>query len=1282
MSWSAFGWDRNLPMTWTTLNTNLLQYDNYSDNSGTVTASEGTDCLCSGKGYNCSNFHPEQIYQSKCASEDARLLLTFPGDTWYDNCQDQGICCPECPGICTNFVCNCNRKYHEICGNFNAAKTLLLGTYGVGICAGVKKSNAKMSWSGFRWDQNMPVTGTTLNTNLLQYQQLIVNPDIQVDCDNGCDCICTNDHHCNLDPPNTCPPNVPSIAQNSISDVWRDDTETCCAHDGGACIVYGCACHRKYSQSCGILNPSLMLLLGTYGVGACATASCKQNTDWAITDASKSVYVGWVNAIYSFDFTNYSYPSHHGDFHNWLLDVCQKTSSSAPAGMDATAILRIRDSNVVYVILYEFFNRIFIDGYYGKNISHKAEDDFLSYNFFNQGFDAYSLTLTRTIFFSFSGLYPSGYPDTFLTLIHTLLKPPLPRQTDPSTFTLSFQLSYTQYQNYKTAGTPDLQAALLTTYINNMLRDGDGNFTYHSTNWPGNNCAVKMPQLDFFTAFQLTDNSGTPTYSVLSNIAEADWNTNPGGKYRNYIFATAQVTATVDVWSPLLAVYFLQFLGNVSFDSATCHKIANPAGSLHNSTIPLQCFTKDCQISPDTCKNDLITYCDLQYTPPTYTTTGDTNNYLVLNKSQACKCYNSWLAPISQPAGGNPGSMCFNNQCSPEMLKLFGLDDTTKCKTYCDQVYSWMQGTGSDQPKNATYMDWVKFSTVCGTNYHPYTHNQVNIPIFIIGLIFSVLFILVSIQITKGKKSQVFGPILVGILSVGLTAFFTRDLAGLGQCWQKKDGSLEYRCTARITKMRLPDSFCNIYQNCECVAEEDCPSGCICVSSSCSPISGQRKYNTIKSYNWALIGIVVLLLAGFLAAYKLGKVAQKGLLWTSIALSVVSLFTVLFTAQTKKVFGDKCKSGGVTCQSDADCLDPGTHCVGKICEMLPAGCPVDSAPLTPPQPIPSGTYYIQFFDGTNYLYLYPQTNLPVVLSTNVVSTCFQTPQTWTYDADSYQLQAQDQIEQLNITCTIQPADLCLGKFCSGMAYARDVTKITPLPQFVLGQDNTLYSYEANAYLVPDTRPCDESICPQGNCGAFCRRYVTYTSDPKQAAVWTFTACDPKTTCQTGCGTCLPYQMCVPATRQCQIQTYRIELYMTPDFSDPPTYLKGIQSASPYYGGCLAKYDTTLDADIMYCTYNILTKQLYTFTKPPNTCCPIEPGCGVKINCNILGPPGTICSVVLDGGGQSLQWDIRPNGMIYQTGTTLRWVAYPPWYIALFDENDTQWPAVYVHLVPV
>jgi len=1031
----------------------------------------------------------------------------------------------------------------------------------------LKKNSMTTTWDQIKWYPAQAGFAGRITTSSMQYdnlQQTALNAQNifceRSACDHGCkdwnsgsedSWTCKN--HAPTAAQTQCPANAPRLSWG-FTDVYSGDKYVCSEFP---LFYHNWDCYGHYQEWCGTFDYAETTTLGS-AVASPGANPQVQGTTFDVDDIYKTSRhnvdqpnKGWALVGYQYDFSNYSINDVlNGPIHltNWVRDIFTKTGKGIPDGMNAVLKTRVRDGHVLYGIILDYYNQMYNEGIY--NTIPNYNTTFLNTKIITNGFVRYrDLCIGSVIGYLGSDVYPpyGVIPEDFLTVIQTVLQPPRPEQLPNNVYVIHFSLGWDQYYNYQQSSD---KTSYLNTILSNMLRDRQGSMSNSVTRekWAPADPTLENPTEDSYTIVQLWDNTQTPAYGTKV-VAPTDYDQNWATSYPNYIFGTAQITATVKTWSPMLAVYFQKYAG-ASFDPATCAAIAHPATSQYPETLPTSCYKNDCVVGGD-CKTDLINYCQMNYVPPLPELRTTTDDFLMgVQFAPSCKCYASALAPISNPTPGNIGAMCFDKYCNPELRSLFKIDDAV-CAKHCDEVYRWVTGQGADQPRNANDMDWQRFNAICGTNYRPYTADQWNTSVLFTGGLSSMLLTLLGFTFAQRKNwarpKVIIFVIVILLLSIGTTVFLARDLAGKAEC----NGKVA-TCTSKITKMRLPKEFCAYQQQCECSFDQDCPNGCLCASSACQPQGGVRNFKTIKTRNIPLIIMSLIVCVLFFitsySLYKTEKWKMNKILFT-IIIGICGLLPCLFVllkTNSETVFTDTCQAGG-TCKTDEDC-QAGATCIQGKCQIIPSGCPVPNPVPIPTDTMGSGTYTIQFaYNSNTYLYLYPATQGPLILAANFANV-------WQFDAKANSLSSTDL--KTGAICMPLQYDMCNGSYCANTVYSADKNSIASQPRFLLCQGGRIYSVDAQAYIIPavgQNMTCTQSPCASGDCfQANGVVYVTYTTDISRASMWLITPCDPKTTCNTTCGVCPPSMVCNSSSSgyKCEpITNLVLKWYATPDFSD-------------------------------------------------------------------------------------------------------------------------------------
>lgn len=805
-----------------------------------------------------------------------------------------------------------------------------------------------MSWTGFNFDVNSPFMNATLNTSTLMYMDAITTVSItgvyDTDCSSdGNDCsgchgvtyapiFCPADHSDEL-----------NVFQQFVCPKQTSGQLTCDTFPYSGTYV---RCANQLIKNCGNFDNISTCTLGKHGYGYCGTGPMGpmmtgpggtylplislnttptpiQNVNWGTTNfGSNDPYTGFATCIYNYDYTGYNYsdnPNGPANMTKWLVDVCSKTNNSAPKGMDPSYSSRIRDSNIIYACIIDYYNQLYNTGYYTTtNISNP----FQSYDFFSHGFSRLFSNITQELLDPGSdvqSLYPPNgeMPASLKNYIQQLCSNPVISQNE-DVYTITFNLSYPQavdlLSNPNWVG---YMQNILTTFF----RDSGGTLTNrkNGTYSVPPDPSINSVSVGEVTCIQLTDSFNNSDYSIINNVPWEIWN-NVKNPYTNCLFGYLSVNCTISSFSPLLLVY-AQMFSNVGFSQAVCTTLKE----LPNSTIPVICYNND-KVNSTTWKNNINTYCSLRYIPPGYTNRVTMEKFLIVDNFSDCMCYTSTLPPVSDQAPGNPGAMCFDNNCNDGMRNLMGVQD---CYNYCTEVKEWIENEGENKSANANELDHDRFLNICGYDITPYQDGKINTSILAFG---AMLTVLMPMLIFSGGMHSSFSALKITILILisvlvlgGLTVFFTIDMAGKGEC----NGN-SFSCQSKITKLPLPSYFCELQLDCECALDSDCPLGCICQSSMCTPSTGSRPVKIIQEKNVnvpvVVLSVLVAILVFFSLLYlhddyhwKIGK-GKFGIIL--FVLCFIPVFVVLYKnlkKVPKQVFAKACKGCMSTCGVNQQC---------------------------------------------------------------------------------------------------------------------------------------------------------------------------------------------------------------------------------------------------------------------------------------------------------------------------------------------------------------------------
>lgn len=599
-----------------------------------------------------------------------------------------------------------------------------------------------------------------------------------------------------------------------------------------------------------------------------------------------------------------------------------------------------RDSVVVYSIINLVYNMIYSTGVYS---TVTVSNPFENCTFLQGSFSDWRNSIISDWIGTIAPLYPS-FPQILQNSLQKIILLPVPNQNKDS-YSMILNLSYEQYNKYSTNTDKN---GIISGYLKNLLKDSKGELVVNGNSQPINDpIVITNPANDTFTIINLSD------FSTQSGISPTAFPMSDP----KYFFASAQITVEIQKWSPMLLLYFSNIGNNIQFSQTVCNQIKSDSG-----VYPLVGYQSLCSVvtSPDICKNIIMQNCIVSYYPPS--NTGDrtvSDSFILSGNCKDCRCYNSYLPPVSVNPLGNPGAMCFDINCDTRMKTFFGLNNST-CGSYCNEVWNWMNSSGQDHSRNPGEFNSAAFSQVCGINYQPTTNSQYNRKVLISSsfiTIFSSMLVFLFCKYKKFSTIQTIIATLTALIILGfISGFLSIDLAGKGSC---KNYSGKFVCRTKITNKEISPQFCTFRENCECGTDADCPGSCICASSTCIPKVGERQFKMVQKsdidiLNTVTIPICTILIIGCVIyankTYSFSNKIFYGILTSIALLGITSLVLVLTKKSKVQEFTGPCcspKCDGTKCNIDDECggkckCYEGTTCCGTTCIDNSTPCNVNT----------------------------------------------------------------------------------------------------------------------------------------------------------------------------------------------------------------------------------------------------------------------------------------------------------------------------------------------------
>jgi hypothetical protein len=244
---------------------------------------------------------------------------------------------------------------------------------------------------------------------------------------------------------------------------------------------------------------------------------------------------------------------------------------------------------------------------------------------------------------------------------------------------------------------------------------------------------------------------------------------------------------------------------------------------------------------------------------------GRISQYIVCSDVKTCLCYASKLAPINDKTYPNKAAMCFDTQCTNDVLTLFDITESD-CKNHdlCNEVYDWVTNSQSSNPDT---LDKDKYERFC-PNITPPNIDKYNINVLVLCIFYTVLSSTFVFLVCKNKKYETFTTFLMTFITLLVFSFITyflcRFLIGDYLCDKNT-----LHCYSRFygnNSIVIPSEFCNAsYKpNCECVFDQNCGEQCRCQSGLCVNKNSKRESHIVNQYNFNYTLIISSLLLSIL----------------------------------------------------------------------------------------------------------------------------------------------------------------------------------------------------------------------------------------------------------------------------------------------------------------------------------------------------------------------------------------------------------------------------------
>lgn len=563
---------------------------------------------------------------------------------------------------------------------------------------------------------------------------------------------------------------------------------------------------------------------------------------------------------------------------NYVNSVLSGFVGSIGKSIDKSISKKYAKRLLFYYIPQIWYTSFFLIGRYTdkKDESPLFQTDFINDNFFIENMKK---DLIRQVISRVKG-FTNDERDKIEKKLLSFLRIPKPKWDGKNEYSIEFSIDYLSYMNNR--------GKLIEFYnriFRNIFRDNEAVIrkkgreitTFY-------NPIFTMKKIEF---------AGVTVNDTMNRVVKSDITFPESSHVINVVN-----TVKVENWSPMLIVFFTSQISGITFPDIVCSSISKLGIPIPVSCISSKCFKKD-----NTCRQAIEANCDFTYEPPRGFSTINIKDYLVVNRTNQCRCYNTSLSPFRFRDSFRNSAICYSVLCDADDRKMFGLTDES-CKKNCDKVLSWFSSPNQDmRSENPDQLNSARLNSLCDKKVTPYIPDTFNTNVAIFCLVFTIN-VLTLLKVYKFNWGYIGASAIIGIF---LTVFLSWTLAGRGIC----DENMVSRCRSKgIFDFNIPQEFCAYSFPCECIFDSDCPTTCNCRNSMCIPKKGVRKTKIVEDVvkdRLFIPAIIVLIIVSILSVTKIQT--DKTIFIPLVLSFLLVLKSILYTRRIKKtVFEEDCSS--------------------------------------------------------------------------------------------------------------------------------------------------------------------------------------------------------------------------------------------------------------------------------------------------------------------------------------------------------------------------------------